>query len=68
MFGFARKRPSADREADVPIQAADASAPSHGWMDSAMELQQGLDVVEIDTLPADLFAIEAEHPPRRSAT
>jgi hypothetical protein len=55
---FADSGPSSEPSAEAAAAAALAALVERGWwMDSAHDLQQGLDVVEITELPAGFFAL-----------
>jgi hypothetical protein len=62
MFSFASKlthKPAA-RQAEAPRDMLESSPPvateKVWWMDSAHELEQGLEVTEMADLPDDLFS------------
>ncbi len=53
---FADSGPSSEPPVDTAAAAALVALAERGWwMDSAHDLEQGLDVVEITDLPAGLF-------------
>ena len=60
---FADSGPPSEPPGDAAAAAALAALVERGWwMDSAHDLQHGLDVVEMTDLPAGLFGPASEKP------